>query len=883
MDNQKSPRKRKLFFQISVILIPIFLAVTAGVLWLFYESSVNSFLKAQESYMENIINSAYANMFYEFGEEVYGTKPLDYILTYCEDYPENVQDSLTEEEFNTYTWYAGDMSLLGSSEEIDRSFVKMELSSILSYFESEYNSLAVSNCSQAFLMDTSEGHEGMVLYEYKKQGDAKKIGEMFDYTFSEHPKIKDMIDSGADQIVFEKTKDFPMQGNYYVGYKPVIIDGKVRAVVGISFEWDDIRISVMKTIGRAGLVTAAGLLLVILLMQGIIYRRVIVPVQNIQVAVRNYTDSKDSKAAVSSLAEIREANEIGLLSGDISELVRKIEEYNDKNSKLTKDVVHALASAIDAKDKYTRGHSARVAEYSRRIAEHAGKSKKECNEVYYAALLHDVGKIGIPEGIINKKGRLTDEEFETIKQHPVLGAMILENIKESPYLRIGARYHHERYDGKGYPDHLKGEEIPEIARIVSVADAYDAMTSLRSYRGPIPQQQVREEIVKGSGTQFDPEFAKIMLHLIDLDIEYKMIEWSENLAERTSRRLVIDSHRSEVSVGTLLTNHLTAVNIRITPFDRATGVAARPSIILYDALDGQIHSAESEIRDLEYMEYGEIWFDGNTKVISARKIQTKTIDQGCGIPDEYRIEAARVKDHAIIRIIGETQTNEVIIALPDSTRFAHIAFTGEHCIIEDVRIEQTETGITEDMIPRIAEEISYINVPAGDIPNVQIDGYRTDASQGIPVEDGMEITFHAVSLPTARLVWHCPFLNVFGADDGRVFGVNYRDYMLMRLDGECWEENPGCTVTAEHSRNGDFVSWDEWKARSKAGFDCTFSFERKDNIITVRTENGGVSIQATAEINDGNEMIYAAVTGDQVAITNIRIKKQVAENIAPTD
>ena len=128
-----------------------------------------------------------------------------------------------------------------------------------------------------------------------------------------------------------------------------------------------------------------------------------------------------------------------------------------------------------------------------------GMIKEECDQVYFAALLHDVGKIGVPASIINKKGRLTDEEYETIRQPPVLGAKILENIKESPYLSIGAHYHHERYDGKGYPDHLKGKDIPEIARIISVADAYDAMTSLRSYRAPIPQQKVREEIVKCSG------------------------------------------------------------------------------------------------------------------------------------------------------------------------------------------------------------------------------------------------------------------------------------------------------------------------------------------------------------------------------------------------
>ena len=197
--------------------------------------------------------------------------------------------------------------------------------------------------------------------------------------------------------------------------------------------------------------------------------------------------------------------------------------------RLFEQTATVLANAIDAKDEYTRGHSTRVAEYSKKIAEKYGKTPAECDEIYQIALLHDVGKIGIDESIINKKGKLTDEEYDVIKQHPVLGGQILESINEYPDLLIGARYHHERYDGKGYPDHLQGEEIPEIARIISVADAYDAMTSTRSYREPFSQERVREEIVRGAGSQFDPEFAGIMQDLIDHDTGYDMREKRENV------------------------------------------------------------------------------------------------------------------------------------------------------------------------------------------------------------------------------------------------------------------------------------------------------------------------------------------------------------------
>jgi HD-GYP domain-containing protein (c-di-GMP phosphodiesterase class II) len=217
------------------------------------------------------------------------------------------------------------------------------------------------------------------------------------------------------------------------------------------------------------------------------------------------------------------------------DLNKTVENANKRELELLKDeqnhmrimfeqTATALANAIDAKDVYTHGHSIRVAVYSKKIAEAAGKDEKFCNDVYYAGLLHDVGKIGISNSIINKNGKLTDEEFAEIKKHPVIGKQILSSISQSPYLASGANYHHERYDGKGYPEGLAGTDIPELARIIAVADAYDAMTSKRSYRDPIPQKKVREEFVKGLETQFDPLFGKIMVDIIDLDTDYVLKE-----------------------------------------------------------------------------------------------------------------------------------------------------------------------------------------------------------------------------------------------------------------------------------------------------------------------------------------------------------------------
>ena len=203
------------------------------------------------------------------------------------------------------------------------------------------------------------------------------------------------------------------------------------------------------------------------------------------------------------------------------------QEVNKKKKEIESlflHVVQSLADAIDEKDTYTNGHSDRVAKYSREIAKRFGYSEEEQDNIYMMGLLHDVGKIGVPDAVINKPKKLDPEEFELIKNHPVMGARILKNIKELPKLSTGARWHHERYGGGGYPDGLKGEDIPEEARIIAVADAYDAMTSFRSYRKPLLQSEVRAEIEKGAGPQFDPKFAKIMLELIDEDVNFDMRE-----------------------------------------------------------------------------------------------------------------------------------------------------------------------------------------------------------------------------------------------------------------------------------------------------------------------------------------------------------------------
>lgn len=190
--------------------------------------------------------------------------------------------------------------------------------------------------------------------------------------------------------------------------------------------------------------------------------------------------------------------------------------------KLSEQSLLAITRAVEAKDLYTKGHSERVAKYSEMIARKMGYSDDDAKTLYIMALMHDVGKIGIPDAIINKPGALTDEEFKIVKSHPVIGADILKEVDAFEKISEIALNHHERVDGKGYPNGLTGNEISDEVAIVSVADAYDAMTSRRSYRDIMGQAEVRAEIKKGIGTQFKKQQAEAMLEIIDADKSYEL-------------------------------------------------------------------------------------------------------------------------------------------------------------------------------------------------------------------------------------------------------------------------------------------------------------------------------------------------------------------------
>ena len=202
------------------------------------------------------------------------------------------------------------------------------------------------------------------------------------------------------------------------------------------------------------------------------------------------------------------------ISVEIKKLINGLEEKLKREKELTERIVKSLVRGIEIRDSYTRGHSERVAFFSKRIAEAMGLSEEEVNAIYIAGLLHDIGKIGIPDSILLKPGKLSKEEYEIIKFHPELSYELLKHIDVLKDSLPGIKYHHERWDGSGYPEGLKGRNIPLQARILAIADSFDAMTSDRIYRRGIPKARAVTELRKQAGKHYDPEVVENALYIL---------------------------------------------------------------------------------------------------------------------------------------------------------------------------------------------------------------------------------------------------------------------------------------------------------------------------------------------------------------------------------
>ena len=570
---------------------------------------------------------------------------------------------------------------------------------------------------------------------------------------------------------------------------------------------------------------------------------------------------------------------------DINESLRQahekeltgLKEEQSSIMRLFKQTTMALVGAIEEKDEFGRGHSVRVADRAKKIAKAAGKGEQECEEIYYAALLHNVGLTGLSEKAIEIAGKPGEEDNEEIKKKPEIGARILSGITEYPQAKDAALYSCERYDGGGYPEGLKGKEIPDVARIVAVADAYDTLTSKKKYRDPLPDAIIREEFVKESGSKYDPEYSRLMIEMMDADANERYKKEVTETETKIESELKCEKYRGTFARGIDITRDVVRISFTSTPMENIVIGSCMPSIVLYDSFDARVHDNAKAIEAYKYLEYGEIWFDGHIISTGARNMELENETEFDGSQEgieerknKYEIVAGRFEDHVKLKITGPVRSYDVIIALQDSTKSSYIGLTGEYCNIKDIKVEKTGEVVREESIRRIADRISYIDRMESDLPNIQIDRPRSASTEGIPITGDLRVVFHTMSLPTSSLVWHCPYIVLFYSEDGRVGGQGYREYELVKINGE----NNGSNEYATNQfvmKKEDFEGWDQWKERNKEGFDCELVFSRRGSRFTMTTENLGIYTQLTSTINNGPSEIYAAITGDQCAITDIRI------------
>ncbi len=555
----------------------------------------------------------------------------------------------------------------------------------------------------------------------------------------------------------------------------------------------------------------------------------------------------------------------------------ELENANEEMSnmkRLFEQTTTAFVDAVEKRDPLSKGHSLRVAKLARQLAKENGKSEEECDEVYYTALLHNVGMVSISDRILEKGMDLTDEENEEFKKQPVVSSDILSGITVFPYLSRGARYVSERYDGSGYPDGLKGEAIPEVSRILAIADVYDGMKTESRSSEPLPDPIIREEFVEGSGTKYDPKYSEIMIHMIDSEIAGKKKKHSAVLEKEIS----CGSYRDTISSGIQVLQSVSKISFKCECEEERAGFFSAPSIILFDSYDSCVHSSDRSIEAYHYVEYGEVWFDGHIVSTRARNTSVDVKEKGevsGQITDksgEYVIMAAKYEDHIRLVMESPSHSTEVIVSLPDSTKSVYIALTGENCHLSEIDCMRTERLLEEGDIARISDSISYINRIESDIPNVQVDSTRSAATIGIPIRDRVHITFHTMSLPTASLVWHCPYFVLFSSDDKKVGGPEYREYAVIKLNGE----NEGSNEYAENrfvmKKTAQFVGWNDWKQVNKQGMEVEVEIVRKGDRITFYSENLGVMVENTTILHEPVAMVYAAITGDECAITDIRIR-----------
>ena len=344
-------KKRRLLFQITAIVLPLFLLLAVIICQQVYSNSVDSYLEAQNSFIEERIDLALQNISL-LDDNKFDDNAQGWLIDYLEKDGAMVNESLTEaEEDKLRKYFVGEDAFtnewfLALPEDIKQLYTRQFYLVFIRVIES---AVLDSDYENLFFMDLTDGYQGLVLLDVKKNGKSLSTGDHYDIDIDKHPAIKQLIETNSDEIVFERNDNFPSSASNYIGCKPIVINGKVRAVIGITYNWDALHSSLHSTIIRTMIISISGMLIVMAVIVLLLYRRAVKPAEKIQKALIGYTADKDTEQIVEKMQEIKENNELGYLAGTVSDLAVEIETYTKKVAEIAIERERAEKELYEAK------------------------------------------------------------------------------------------------------------------------------------------------------------------------------------------------------------------------------------------------------------------------------------------------------------------------------------------------------------------------------------------------------------------------------------------------------------------------------------------------------------------------------------------------------
>ena len=490
-------KNRKILLQLVAIILPLFILMIAAVVWTVYNSTLDGFLEAQNRHIEEIISTP-ENHFEILEEGVYEEYVREWYIDQMEkdsvDYTEEITEAelerLLEYEMEKdsfeYDWY------VRMPEDIRRSYIKSYL-----YNSSKriMDNIKNGDINSLFFMDMTEGYRGMVLFDYVKDGTGRRLGEYFDLDLSEHKVLRELLDGGSKEIVFERAKNFPAEGNYYIGYKPLLIDGKVRAVIGVSYRWDGFLETLESTIRKALIICIGGIAVVLAVLLIFFYRKVVSPAVKMRKAILKYTVDKNSAKIVGKMYRIKVKNELGYLADSIADLALEIDHYTKENIRIAgeKDRVE--------KERYEAEVQVMVSQIRPHFV---------YNTLSSIAILCDIDPKTAKEAAITFAKYLRANMDALRQKTPVPFEMELEHLKNYLYiekLRFADALNVE------YDIQTTDFELPILSIQPLVENAVKHGVGMKKYGGTVKistkeTDTAYEVIVSDDGVGFDPEAPK---------------------------------------------------------------------------------------------------------------------------------------------------------------------------------------------------------------------------------------------------------------------------------------------------------------------------------------------------------------------------------------